>query len=418
MAGKPRKSGISTLNEIKVIENDPTLIHLITNLPENYDFEIAKTVWRIRKIPNCSTVALQMPEGLTMFGPKIADILREMTGVDAILMGDVTFGACCVDDFTASMLGAQLLIHYGHSCLIPTSTANMIETIYIFVAIKFDIDHTAHCIKELVNGKESKTFTKIQFQDDENLSSNYESTVNMSLVSTIQFSSSLNAIKTKLENMSENSDTRTKFIVTIPRSKPLSHGEILGCTAPTVRDDFIVYVGDGRFHLEAMMMANPTIPAYRYDPYNKTLTKEGFDHDIFRHTREATVSSLVHVPDKNQLTVGVILGTLGRQGSNTPMEHVYNRLSSRHRCFVVLMSEVIPAKLDLIQAVDMWVQFACPRLSIDWGSAFRAPLLTPYEAIWGLASTKESKYEGHPMDYYAYESVGPHTPNFKSTIKG
>lgn len=187
-----------------------------------------------------------------------------MTGVDAVLMGDVTFGACCVDDFTASMLGAQLLIHYGHSCLIPTSTANMIDTIYIFVAIKFDIDHTAHCIQELVNGKESKTFTKIQFQDDDESSTlNHNSTVRMSLVSTIQFASSLNAIKERLENKSEDSDTQTNFVVTIPRSKPLSHGEILGCTAPTVRDDFIVYVGDGRFHLEAMMMANPTIPAYR-----------------------------------------------------------------------------------------------------------------------------------------------------------
>jgi len=32
-------------------------------------------------------------------------------------MGDVTYGACCVDDFTAKALGADFLIHYGHSCL-------------------------------------------------------------------------------------------------------------------------------------------------------------------------------------------------------------------------------------------------------------------------------------------------------------
>ena len=32
-------------------------------------------------------------------------------------MGDVTYGACCVDDYTARALGADLLIHYGHSCL-------------------------------------------------------------------------------------------------------------------------------------------------------------------------------------------------------------------------------------------------------------------------------------------------------------
>ncbi len=31
----------------------------------------------------------------------------------------------------------------------------------------------------------------------------------------------------------------------------------------------MVYVGDGRFHLEAIMIANPALAAYRYDPYSK-----------------------------------------------------------------------------------------------------------------------------------------------------
>jgi diphthamide synthase subunit DPH2 len=26
-----------------------------------------------------------------------------------------------------------------------------------------------------------------------------------------------------------------------------------------------------------------------------------------------------------------------------------------------------------------WIQTSCPRLSIDWGAGFRAPILTPYE---------------------------------------
>jgi len=32
-------------------------------------------------------------------------------------MGDVTYGACCVDDLTAKALGCDFLIHYAHSCL-------------------------------------------------------------------------------------------------------------------------------------------------------------------------------------------------------------------------------------------------------------------------------------------------------------
>lgn len=39
------------------------------------------------------------------------------TTADTVIMGDVTYGACCVDDFTARALGADLMVHYGHSCL-------------------------------------------------------------------------------------------------------------------------------------------------------------------------------------------------------------------------------------------------------------------------------------------------------------
>ncbi len=49
------------------------------------------------------------------------------------------------------------------------------------------------------------------------------------------------------------------------QARPLSPGEVLGCTAPRLQGehDAIVFVADGRFHLEALMIANPSIPAYR-----------------------------------------------------------------------------------------------------------------------------------------------------------
>ena len=46
-----------------------------------------------------------MPEGLTMFATTIADILEKYTDAEIIIMADVTYGACCVDDFSAKALG-------------------------------------------------------------------------------------------------------------------------------------------------------------------------------------------------------------------------------------------------------------------------------------------------------------------------
>lgn len=42
---------------------------------------------------------------------------HRFTEAEVMVMGDVTYGACCVDDFTARALGADFLVHYGHSCL-------------------------------------------------------------------------------------------------------------------------------------------------------------------------------------------------------------------------------------------------------------------------------------------------------------
>uniref|UniRef100_A0A0R3RRC5 NAC domain-containing protein n=1 Tax=Elaeophora elaphi TaxID=1147741 RepID=A0A0R3RRC5_9BILA len=50
---------------------------------------------------------------------------------------------------------------------------------------------------------------------------------------------------------------------------------------------------------------------------------------------------------------------------------------------------------------------------MDWGSSFKQPLLTPYElaAVLQYVSFRTDSY---PMDYYAYESLGPWTNNHET----
>jgi 2-(3-amino-3-carboxypropyl)histidine synthase len=106
-------------------------VELTIALPGNYNFEIHKTIYQVRR-DGVKTVALQMPEGLMMYGCAIADIVERsvriflsvfwadvgsFTGALPLLLADVTYGACCIDDFTAKEMGAEMIVHYGHSCL-------------------------------------------------------------------------------------------------------------------------------------------------------------------------------------------------------------------------------------------------------------------------------------------------------------
>nr|NVI71076.1 putative diphthamide biosynthesis protein 1 [Cucujiformia] len=236
---------------------------------------------------------------------------------------------------TAKALGVELLVHYGHSCLVPVDQTSGIKMLYIFVDIKIDPLHFI-----------------------ETINLNFPKTIKIGLVSTIQFITTLQAVLLKLKEMG--------YDASIPQFRPLSPGEILGCTAPVLRcAEVVIYLGDGRFHLEAVMIANPKLQAYRYDPYDKKFTREYYDHNQMNKTRSNSITNA-----KTCETFGVIMGTLGRQGSPKVVELLRKRIEeSKKTAVVILLSEIFPGKLDLFSNIEAFVQIACPRLSIDWGTA-------------------------------------------------
>ena len=219
---------------------------------------------------------------------------------------------------------------------------------------------------------------------------------------------------------------------------------------------FARYLGDGRFHLESIMIANPTVPAFRYDPYSKKFTRERYDHVEMRTVRDEAVqtarrsiaayshlqpqpeaqSYLPSPPPTPEPTAvsrsrpisqspsddipmwGVILGTLGRQGSFKQLRAITQQLAGAPRpipYMPILLSELSPAKLALFSRhIAAFVQTSCPRLSIDWGYAFERPLLSPYETAvavgkavgWmadgdGDARERAKKGGTYPMDFYS-----------------
>jgi 2-(3-amino-3-carboxypropyl)histidine synthase len=369
MVYEPQRRSRAAAAVPDAILQDDELNADIAALPSNYSFEVHKTVHRIRSL-HARRVALQMPEGLLMYASVLADIFRaHCSNAETVVLGDVTYGACCVDDLSAAALGADLLVHYGHSCLVPVQNS-VIPMLYVFVHIAFDPSHLLRCLKQ-------------QFPNPSRIA----------LLGTIQFVDTLHAIRDEVAAHfgPEN--------VKIPQARPLSPGELLGCTSPVFTDvDNLVYVGDGRFHLESAMIANPSLPAYRYDPYTKLFTREEYAHDTMLSQRRTAIESSLRAA-----RFGIIMGTLGRQGSPKILERVRAAIRGAGKdAVIVLLSEITPAKVLRMEqggAIDAWVQIACPRLSIDWGTGYgKLPLLTPYELFVAVGAVEWR--EQYPMDFY------------------
>ncbi|XP_074334443.1 uncharacterized protein LOC141671905 [Apium graveolens] len=362
------------------ILNNASLNAAISLLPSNYSFEIHKSIWRVTST-NSKRVALQFPEGLLMYSLIISDILTAFAAVERVfILGDVTYGACCVDDLSAEALGADLLIHYGHSCLVPVDNT-VIPCLYVFVDIKIDVSKLVSTIQLNLRDKVSDIDVlnlRDQVSDIDVGEQVSDIALNkIVLAGTIQFGSAIRGAKPELEKLG--------FRVLVPQSKPLSAGEVLGCTAPTivgkevgeVGENVLVFVADGRFHLEAFMIANPGVKAFRYDPYMGKLFLEEYDHKGMKECRKNAI-----LKARDAKNWGIVLGTLGRQGNPRILDRLVKKMTEKGLDWtVVLMSELSPARIELFgDSVDAWIQIACPRLSIDWGDAFVKPLLNPFEA--------------------------------------
>jgi len=191
------------------------------------------------------------------------------------------------------------------------------------------------------------------------------------------------------------------------------------------------------------MIANPSVPAFRYDPYSKKLTRERYNHREMRSARSDAVvaarksigdiahkASAVGTSAGEPPAWGVVLGTLGRQGNfkqlqvrdlkllrPTYQDHTLlpnppqaiTRQLTRSQTPIpyvpILLSELSPAKLSLFNPhISIFVQTSCPRLSIDWGYAFDRPLLSPYETTVAIGKAEgwtDREDDAYPMDFYA-----------------
>ena len=336
-------------------------------LPSHYNFELLKTINHISKL-KCNRVVLQFPEGLLLYGQTISQIIEDFANVECCILGDVTYGACCIEDVKSKEIGADLLIHYGHSCLVPIQDT-VCKVLYIFVTININNEHLI-----------------------ESILSNFENNQRYALMGTVQFMNAVHAAYTKLKDIG--------YDVILPQSRPLSKGEVLGCTSPKLDNCSVIFIADGRFHLESVMINNPDLLYYRYDPFTQIITHEIYEMDKMKKLREFAMRKA-----KLSKTWGIIQGTLGRQGNPVVVDELRKKCSeSGITTKLFMMSEINMAELIKCE-IEAFVQISCPRLSIDWAHESEIPLLNTYEAYMVL--NNEFTISEYPMDFYAHESKGP-----------
>jgi 2-(3-amino-3-carboxypropyl)histidine synthase len=312
----------------------------------SFDLEEKRLKKEISK-QKAKIVLLQLPEGLKAEAPRLATIIED-AGPLAIVSADPCYGACDLALPDAESLGADLIIHYGHSSQIKQE---VMPTIYIEARAKISV-------KEAVK----KAIPLL------------EPWSNIGLVTTVQHVHKLNETKNLLLKAGKTVAIGNAGLVKYP-------GQVIGCdfsNAKSVSEevDAFLFVGGGRFHAigVALATAKPTIIA---DPYEKRAYPIHDEVQRILKQRWASISEA-----KVAENFGVLIGLKSGQKRVREAVKIKEKLQkSGRKATLLALREITSNALMQFPNIDAFVNTACPRVSLDDTPSFLKPLLSLNEAL-------------------------------------
>jgi 2-(3-amino-3-carboxypropyl)histidine synthase len=314
-----------------------------------FDLELENV---INKIINkkARKILIQLPEGLKQYGFKISDMLKEKTEAVIYLSSNPCYGGCDLAIKDAKELGCDLIIHYGHS---PFITDLNLPVLYIRARAIVNIDFRKKIENELPHNKK------------------------VGIASTIQYLEIIEEIKEILES------NGCSVIIPPKIGKIEFTGQILGCEYSSLRSisnkvDYYLIIGS-RFHsLGASLKLEK--PVFLLDPYLERIENiEPLRKTILKQ-RYALISKA-----KSLNKFGILIGTKLGQFNHENALRIRNILEScGKKSVLIVINEITSNSLDNFIDVDVFVNTACPRVSIDDVGRFNKPIITEKECMVAL----------------------------------
>ena len=299
-------------------------------------------------------VLLQFPEGLKSISDHIAKIIEE-AGVLPIISADPCYGACDLAISEAKLLGADLIIHFGHS-----SSNENTDVPIIFIEAKAQINIKEVMIKSL---SYLKSWTKI------------------GLVTTVQHIHQLDEIKKILEDSGKkvfiNNSGKTEYA-----------GQVLGCDFTNAQllsknVDSFLFIGGGRFHPLGVALSTEK-PVIVVDPYEEIV------YSINDQVKRIIIQRWGNISEaKKAKNFGILVSLKSGQFNLKSSIKIKEKLEKYGKnANILALKEINANALLQFPRIDAFVNTGCPRLSLDDSSSYNKPMLSINETLVMLGELK------------------------------
>ncbi|KAK3182545.1 Diphthamide biosynthesis protein 2 [Lecanicillium sp. MT-2017a] len=324
-------------------------------------YEIERTATEIVQ-GGWTQVALQFPDHMLVDAPRVVEILgQELEARDEAktkrkisILADTSYSACCVDEVAAEHTAADVVVHYGRTCLSPTSR---LPVIYVYTSHK--LDHNA-LIAEFTKEFPDKAGTKAVVMAD------------------LTYQSHVEDITKRLKELGYENIIATEATRdpagTIPNRK-LSGVQL---EADELKSYALFHIADPPKSLLLALQSRfaslhiLSIPS----PSSPSLSNPTFRTAGLLRRRFAKVLSLA-----SSGVVGILVNTLSISNYLSSIDLLRKKIDKAgKKSYTVVVGKLNPAKLANFSEIEGWVVIGCWESGlIEDDAEYWRPVVTPFE---------------------------------------
>ncbi|RZC64094.1 hypothetical protein C5167_025856 [Papaver somniferum] len=368
---------------------------------------------------NLTRVALQFPDNLLKDSIKVVSELRKELNllttrqesssdnkkeIGLYVLADTTYGSCCVDEVGASHVDADCVVHYGHTCLSPTTT---LPAFCVFGKAAIDVSDCVKCLSNcllksdkpvlILYGLEYAHALELLRTESSVLCGTQGSSrihfadVTSSVISPLQ---SKETPSVKLEssnactaNGSHDNGKETDSIIDgfrhsiggLTWNLPQGH---------KMEDYMLFWIGLENPAFSNLVLTYNSSDIVRYDPVENCIMKDMSQTKKILQRRYYIVEKA-----KDANIIGILVGTLGVAGYLNMINQMKALIArAGKKAYTLLMGKPNPAKLANFPECDVFIYVSCAQTALLDSKDFLSPVITPYEAV--LAFNRGSQWTG------------------------
>ncbi|KAJ3362127.1 Diphthamide biosynthesis protein 2 [Allomyces arbusculus] len=323
--------------------------------PERRDGDTSQPHPQPRPDKECR-VALQFPDELLFLSDAVVSAMfRHMDDLttqrdslqairfDFVILADTQYSACCVDEVAAQHIAANVLVHFGRSCLSQTSH---MPVLFAFGNFPIDVDHVAQSLADVPKAL---------------------------VVYDVMYSHAMPALAAKvappvrfatIERHVSSTDGCTYYTRNLPTKEELDSDTtvvVIGPPSPLVSHYSLVFGQHSLLH---------------YDPLSRECSRPRSllmkRYALMTKARDADI-------------IGIVVGTLGVANYIDMIANLKKLIKSHgKKYYTFVLGKLNVAKLANFSEIDMFVLVACPESSLIDSKEFYRPVVTPFELTMAL----------------------------------